>query len=69
MALEYEGTIGELDSTYSVNKHNPDTLEIEDSMTEGQRQRPKRMKSGGNAEEGGALWISELPFSCGSEGS
>jgi hypothetical protein len=47
MALEYEGTIGELDSAYSVNKHNPDTLEIEDSMTEGQRQWPKRMKSGG----------------------
>jgi hypothetical protein len=46
MALEYEGTSGELDSTYSVNKHNPDTLEIEDSMTESQRQWPKRMKSG-----------------------
>jgi hypothetical protein len=46
MDLEYEGTIGELDSTYSVNKHNPDTFEIEDSMTEGQRQRPQRMKSG-----------------------
>jgi hypothetical protein len=31
------GTIGELDSIYSINKHNPDTLEIEDSMTESQR--------------------------------
>jgi hypothetical protein len=40
------GTVGELDSMYSVNNHNPDTLEIEDSMTESQRQRPKRMKSG-----------------------
>jgi hypothetical protein len=47
------GTVRELDSTYSVNNHNP--LQIEDSMTESQRNRPKRMKSGGKkAEEGGA---------------
>jgi hypothetical protein len=52
MALEYEGTIEELDSTYSVNKHNPDILEIEDSMTESQRQRPKRMKSRGECGRG-----------------
>jgi hypothetical protein len=47
------GTVGELDSTYSVNNHNPDILEIEASMTEGQRQRPKRMKSG---KKGGRRW-------------
>jgi hypothetical protein len=45
MALEFEGH-WRLDSTYSVNKHNPDTFEIEGSMTESQRQRPQRIKSG-----------------------
>lgn len=57
------GTVGELDSMYSVNNHDPDTLEIEDSMTESQQQRPRRMKTGGN---GTALRISELPFPCSS---
>lgn len=47
------GTVGELDNTYSVNNHNPNTLEIEDSMTASQRQRPKRMKSG---KKGGRGW-------------
>jgi hypothetical protein len=47
------GTVGELDSTYSVNNHDLDTLEIEDSMTESQRQRLKRMKSG---KKGGRGW-------------
>ena len=39
------GPVGELNSTYSVNNHNPNTLKIEDSMIESQWQRPKRMKS------------------------
>jgi hypothetical protein len=56
MDLEYEGTTRELDSTYSVNKHNPDTFEIEDSMTDGQRQRPQRMKSG-------KIWRKRVGFS------
>lgn len=47
------GTVGGLDSTYSVNNHIPDILEIEDSMTESQQQRPKRMKSG---RKGGRGW-------------
>jgi hypothetical protein len=47
------GTVRELHSTYSVNNHNLDTLEIEDSMTESQWQRPKRMKS---EKKGGKGW-------------
>ena len=46
------GTLGELDSNYPVNNHIAEPLEIEDSVTDSQRQRPKRIKSGKSGRRG-----------------
>jgi hypothetical protein len=46
------GTIGELESTYSVNKRKPGWREIEDHVTDSQGQRPKKIKGGKSGRRG-----------------
>ena len=46
------GAVGELESTYSVSKRKAGRLEIEDSVTDSQPQRPKRIKSGKSGRRG-----------------